>query len=91
LSLGSFESLIHEKGARYSPLSEAAKEMIRIKSAIRACVENVIGRMAISMGGKATRKIGLVRTEARWWLKNLIYNFLRYLQRTSSLAAVESH
>jgi IS5 family transposase len=91
LSLGGFESLIHEKCARNKPLSEASKELNRIKSAIRACVEHVFGRMTMSMGGKATRKIGLARTEAWWGLKNLTYNFLRYLQRTSSLAAVASH
>jgi hypothetical protein len=44
----------------------------------------------MSMGGKMTRRIGLARTEAWWGLKNLTYNFLRYLQRTSSLAAVVS-
>lgn len=91
LSLGGFESLIHEKGTRNKPLSEAAKELNRVKSAIRACVEHVFGRMTMSMGGKATRKIGLARTEAWWGLKNLTYNFLRYLQRTSNLAVVASH
>ena len=88
LSLGGFESLIDEKGARNNPLSEAVKELNRVKSAIRACVEHVFGCMTMSMGGKMTRKIGLARTEAWWGLKNLTFNFLRYLQRTSSLAAV---
>ena len=87
LSLGGFESLIHEKGARNHPLSEAAKELNRIQSAIRACVEHVLGVMTMSMGGKLTRMIGLERNEARWGLKNLAFTFLRYLQRTSSLAA----
>jgi IS5 family transposase len=87
LSFGGFESLIHEKGARNHPLSKAAKELNRIKSAIRACVEHVFGSMTMSMGGKLTRKIGLERNEAWWGLKNLTFNFLRYLQRTSSLAA----
>mgnify|MGYP003335027914 FL=1 len=87
LNLGGFESLIHEKGARNHPLSGDAKELNRIKSAIRACVEHVFGSMTMSMGGKLTRKIGLARTEAWWGLKNLTFNFLRYLQRTSSLKA----
>ena len=91
LSFGGFESLIHEKGARNNPLSEASKELNRIKSAIRACVEHVFGYMTMSMGGKMTRRIGLARTEAWWGLKNLTFNFLRYLQRTSNLAAVASH
>ena len=85
LSLGGFESLIHEKGARNHPLSEEAKKMNRVKSAIRACVEHVFGCMTMSMGGKLTRKIGLERTEVWWGLKNLTFNFLRYLQRSSSI------
>ena len=85
LSLGGFESLIHEKGARNHPLSDEAKKMNRVKSAIRACVEHVFGCMTMSMGGKLTRKIGLGRTEAWWGLKNLTFNFLRYLQRSCSI------
>ena len=79
MSFVGFESLIHGKRARNNPLSEAAKELNRAKSAIRACVEHVFGFMAMSMGGKMTRKIGLARTEAWWGLKNLTFNFLRYL------------
>jgi IS5 family transposase len=86
LSLGGFESLIHEKGARNHPLGEAAKELNRIKSAIRACIEHVFGGMSMSIGGKLTRKIGPGRSEAWWGLKNLTFNFLRYLQRTSRLS-----
>jgi IS5 family transposase len=85
LSLGGFESLIHEKGARNHPLSDEAKKMNRVKSAIRTCVEHVFGCMTMSMGGKLTRKIGLERTEVWWGLKNLTFNFLRYLQRSSSI------
>nr|WP_231605615.1 hypothetical protein [Synechococcus sp. CBW1006] len=40
------------------------------------------------MGGKLTRKIGLARNEAWWGLKNLTFNFLRYLQRISHAAVV---
>ncbi len=86
LSLGGFESLIHEKGARNHPLSDAAKKLNRVKSAIRSCVEHVFGATTMSMGGKMTRKIGLERTEAWWGLKNLTFNFLRYLQCAASLA-----
>ena len=59
LGLAGYESLIHEKGVRNQPLSDAAKELNRIKSAVRACVEHVFGCMTMSMGGKLTRKIGL--------------------------------
>ena len=65
LSLGGYESLIHEKEARNNPVSEAAKELNRVKSAIIACVEQVFGCMIMSMGGKMTRKFGLARTELR--------------------------
>ena len=88
LNLGGFESLIHEKGARNNPLSDAAKELYRVKSSIRACVEHVFGNMTMSMGGKLTRKIGLERNEAWWGLKNLTFNFLRYLQRSCHTAMV---
>jgi len=64
LSLGGFESRIHEKGSRNHPLSEAAKERNSVRSAFRACVEHVFGYMTTSMGGKLTRKIGLERNEA---------------------------
>jgi hypothetical protein len=57
LKLGKLESLIHEIGARNHPLSDAAKKLNRIKTAIRACVEHVFGCMTMSMGGKLTRKI----------------------------------
>ena len=66
LSLGSFESLIYEKGVRNHSLSDIAKELNHIKSVIRACVEHVFGSMTMSMGEKLTRNIGLKRAEA--WL-----------------------
>jgi transposase, IS5 family len=40
------------------------------------------------MGEKLTRKIGLERNDAWWGLKNLTFNFLRYLQRSSHIATV---
>jgi IS5 family transposase len=65
------------------PLSDTAKRLNRVKSAIRACVEHIFGSMAISMGGKLTRRIVLGRNEAWWGLKNMTFNFFRYLQRAS--------
>jgi hypothetical protein len=44
--------------------------------------------MTMSMGGKLTRKIGLERNEAWWGLKNLTFNFLRFLQRSAHVAVV---
>ena len=82
LNLSGFECLIHEKGTRNHPLSDAAKELNRVKSAIRACVEHVFGYMTTSMCGKLTRKIGMERTEAWWGLKNMTFNFLHYLHHS---------
>jgi len=65
LCLGGFESLIHERGLRNNPLSEASKELYRVKSAIRACVEHVFGCMTLSTRGKMTSKIGLVKQELK--------------------------
>jgi hypothetical protein len=89
LNLGGFEYLIHAQGARNHPLSDAAKELNRVKSSIRACVEHVIGFMTMSMGGKLTRKIGLERSQAWWGLKNLTFNFRRYLHCSVRMAAVK--
>ena len=86
LNLGDFESLIHEKDARNHPLSDADKQLNRVKLANRACVEHVFGSMTMLMGGKLTRKIGFERTQAWWGLKNLTFNFLRYLQRSGHIA-----
>jgi IS5 family transposase len=88
LNLGGFESCIHEKGSRNHPLSDAAKERNRIKSAIGACVEHVFGCMTMSMGGKMTRKIGLEKNNAWWDLNNLIFNLLRYLLRAERRLAL---
>jgi hypothetical protein len=59
--------------------SDAAKELNRLKSSIRARVENVFGCMSMPMGAKLTRKIGVERSEAWWALKNLTFNFIRDL------------
>jgi hypothetical protein len=68
LNLGRDESLIHEKGARNHPLSDAAKERNRIKAEIRACIEHAFGCITTSMGNKFT-KIGLESNEVWWGLK----------------------
>ena len=84
LSLAGFENRIHEKGSRNHPLSAAATERNSIRSQTRARVEHVFGCFATSMGGKFTRKIGLKKNNAWWSLKNLTFNFLRYLYLSSN-------
>ncbi len=51
-------------------------------------MEHVFGCMTMSMGGKLTRKIGIERNEAWWGLKNLTFNFLRFLQRSGHIKMV---
>jgi IS5 family transposase len=88
LSLGGFESLIHEKALAIIHLaSQPGIKSCQVAS-IRACVEHVFGCMTMSMGGKLTRKIGLERNEAWWGLKNLTFNFLRFLQSSAHVAVV---
>ena len=84
LSLAGFENRIHEKGSRNHPLNAAATERNSIRSQTRARVEHVFGCFATSMGGKFTRKIGLKKNNAWWSLKNLTFNFLRYLYLSSN-------
>ena len=83
LELAGFESRIHGKDSRCHPLSEEAKERNKIRSSMRAMVEHVFGAITTGMRGKLTRRIGLARTRAWWGLRNLTYNFLRYLHCNS--------
>ena len=80
LNLSGFESLIHENSTRNHPLNEASKKLNRIRSITRACMEHVFGCMAMSNGEKPSRKIGSIRNEDWLGQKNLILNFLRFLQ-----------
>lgn len=86
LEMAGFESRIHEKGSRSHPLSKEAKDRNKVRSAVRARVEHVFGAITTSMRGKLTRRIGLSRTKAWWGLRNLTYNFLRYLHCSSRLS-----
>jgi IS5 family transposase len=67
-------------------LSEEALERNKVRSSVRARVEHVFGAITTWMRGKLTRRIGLVRTRAWWGLRNLTYNFLRYLHCNSKAA-----
>lgn len=52
-----------EKGTRNHPLGGESKQLKRVTSAIRTCVEHVFCCMTMSMGGKLTRKMGLERAD----------------------------
>jgi IS5 family transposase len=72
-------SHIHERGYRNHPLSEGQIASNREKSKTRAKVEHVFGAWVTSMGGKMLRCIGIERVRTQLGLKNLAYNFKRYI------------
>ena len=72
-------SHIHERGYRNHPLSEGQIASHREKSKTRAKVEHVFGAWVTSMGGKMLRCIGIERVRTQLGLKNLAYNFKRYI------------
>jgi transposase, IS5 family len=72
-------SKIHCKGYRNKPLTTQQKAHNRGRSRIRARVEHVFGHQVTAMGGKLVRTIGLVRARLKIGMKNLTYNFHRFL------------
>jgi IS5 family transposase len=76
-------SKIHHKGYRNTPLTVQQKIYNRGRSRLRARVEHVFGHQVTAMGGKLIRTIGLMRARAKIGLKNLAYNFQRFLVLTT--------
>ena len=72
-------SKIHYKGSRNNALTTQQQTWNRARSRIRARVEHVFGHQVTAMGGKLIRTIGLLRARAKIGLKNLTYNFQRFL------------
>lgn len=72
-------SRIQYKGYRNKPLTIGQKASNRRRARIRARVEHVFGHHVMAMGGKLIRTIGRVRARAKIGLKNLTYNFQRFL------------
>lgn len=72
--------MIHEKGARNNPLTDAQKTLNKIKSAVRARVEHIFGFIENSMNGSYIRTIGVRRAETKIGLMNLTYNLNRCKQ-----------
>ena len=72
-------SKIHYKGSRNKALTAQQHTRNRVRSRIRARVEHVFGHQVTAMGGKLIRTIGLLRARAKIGLKNLTYNFQRFL------------
>ncbi len=76
-------SKIHHKGLRNKPLTAQQKTRNRARSRIRARVEHIFGHQVTAMGGKLIRTIGIMRARAKIGLKNLTYNFQRFLVLTT--------
>ena len=74
-----YDSQIHDRGYREHPLTEEQKETNRGKSKVRAKVEHVFGGYVMNLGGKLVRCIGIERVRAQLGLKDLAYNFRRYV------------
>ncbi len=72
-------SKIHYKGSRNTALTTQQQTWNRARSRLRARVEHVFGHQVTAMGGKLIRTIGLLRARAKIGLKNLTYNFQRFL------------
>ena len=79
LKILKFLSHINERAYRNHPLTEIQIEANRQRSKIRAKVEHVFGNWVNSMGGKLMRSIGMSSMKATVGLKNLVYNFKRYV------------
>ena len=77
-------SHIHYKAKRGKPLTSCQQQTNRCRSRIRARVEHVFGHQVTAMGGKLIRTIGRVRARAKIGLKNLAYNFQRFLVLTAA-------
>jgi IS5 family transposase len=77
-------SRIQHKGYRQTPLTAWQKARNQKRARTRARVEHVFGHHVMAMGGKLIRTIGLVRARAKLGLRNLAYNFHRFLWLTRS-------
>jgi IS5 family transposase len=73
-------NFIHEKGARGHPLNELQKQCNKIKSQVRCRIEHVFAHIENSMGGAQFEYIGIKRIVTAVGLRNLAYNFSRYIQ-----------
>jgi IS5 family transposase len=74
-----FVTMICEKGYRNKPLTEDQKATNKVKSSVRCRVEHVFFSYLMRMGNEILRSIGLER--AAFWIgmRNLMYNFGRFV------------
>ena len=79
-------SRIQYKGYRDKPLTPHQQQTNQRRARIRARVEHVFGHHVMAMGGTLIRTIGRVRARAKIGLKNLTYNFQRFLVVTAAVS-----
>lgn len=72
-----YNSRIHERAYRGTPLTEGQEASNKEKSTVRARVEHVFGHMHTSLGGMLIRSIGAARAKLNIGLMNLTYNLSR--------------
>jgi IS5 family transposase len=77
LAKGKYNSRIHERAYRNTPLTDEQKALNKEKSSVRARVEHVFGHMQTSLGGMLIRSIGAARAKLNIGLMNLTYNISR--------------
>ena len=80
-----FESHVHERAYRNTPLTEKQKAANTERSGVRARIEHIFGCMETAMGGLLTHTIGLANAAVKIAFKNIAYNMQRFamLQRKS--------
>lgn len=74
-----FNVHINERAYRNRSLTAVQKAVNRERSKTRAKVEHVFGHWVTAMGGKLLRTIGLDRATVNLGLKNLTFNFTRFV------------
>ncbi len=88
LNAAGYDSQIHERAYRNTPLTKKQEGHNKKKSKIRARVEHVFGSITNEQDGMHVRVVGLVRAAAKIGLTNLVYNLRRFetLNRLSTAA-----
>jgi IS5 family transposase len=86
LATAGYQSHVHERPYRNTPLTESQQAANRERSKIRVRVEHVFGSQLQLAGDLVLRTIGLARAKTKIGLRNLGYNLNRYGYLKSVLA-----
>jgi len=86
LARSGYQSHVHERPYRNTPLTESQKSANHERSKIRVRVEHVFGSQLQLAGDLLVRTIGLARAKTAIGLRNLGYNLNRLGYLKSALA-----